>query len=103
MPRSSPQQAQRIPVWAGSCRQQKSQIGTRVKRRREPPQRAQEQGNNAHDRPSTGLRSTRTMARQTVVWESGTEGVSETVSPGKTHLTPGRQAPQLPAADGKSI
>ena len=78
-----------------------TQIGTRVKRRREPPQRAQEQGNNAHDRPSTGLRSTRTIARQTVVWESGTEGVSETVSPGKTTPHPACRLRNYPPPMGK--
>jgi hypothetical protein len=77
MPRSSPQQAQRVPVCGRSWVQQESQMGTRVKRRREPPQRAQEHGNKAQERLSAGLRSTRTIARQAEVCESGTSSVSE--------------------------
>src|ERR1035437_4919821 len=93
----SPQRTHRFPLRAGNFVQQTSQTGTELRCGREEPQRAQEEGRRAQLKESTGLRSTRTTARQREGPEGGTSHVSEPESLRKTHLTSGRQG-STPAA-----
>src|ERR1700744_111775 len=89
----SPQRAQPPALLSAGIRsQQRSQIGTEERRAREAPQRVHEAGRrvqpNASTTASTGLRSTRTTARQRVISDGGSSTASEAESLRKTHLNP---------------
>jgi hypothetical protein len=109
---ASPQRAHEGPDWTENCDQQsdqqRGQIGTEESCGRGEPQRAQEDGSKAQLKLSiglrsmrAGLRSTRTTARQRVVWASGTSDLRMAESVWKTHLASGNAGPMQP--DGESI
>ena len=79
--RESPQRRQTVPLSLEISDQQASQIGTEERRGRGEPQRAQGAGRRvepiASDIETRGLRSTRAMARQRDVSDSGPSIVSE--------------------------
>ncbi len=82
----SPQRTHAGLEWRGISVQQASQIGTEEKRGRGDPQRVQNEGRRVQLAASTGLRSTRAMARQRVISDGGRSIVSEPKSLLKTHL-----------------
>lgn len=89
--RRSPQLRHTAPLAGTNSAQQASQIGTEVNRGRGLPQRAQGEGNRAQPRASTGLRSTRTTARQPACGDGGNSIMRELESLRKTHLTRDRR------------
>jgi hypothetical protein len=97
--RLSPQRAHAGPPCLGNSVQQMSQIGIAESRGREEPQRAQEAGRSAQLKLSTGLRSTRTTARQRVVCDGRTPVKRMHASLWKTHLAHGRD--RIAAPRGK--
>ena len=87
----SPQRRHTPSRWVENSAQQTSQIGTEDSRGKGEPQRAQEEGNKAQPRASSGLRSTRATARQREMPGGETAIVSEPESWLKTHLTHGQR------------
>jgi hypothetical protein len=95
--RVSPQRAHADSLRTENSVRQTGQIGTLESCGKGEPQRAHAAGRRAQLKLSTGLRGTRTTARQRVVSDGGTTVVLATLLLWKTHLASGRRQ-MLPVA-----